>query len=1120
MTAPVLTGLDAPTFGESTVTTPQLIDSDVTLTDAEEDFAWSVLTVSGLLAEDIVSLQQSGPITVDGMGRVYFNGVWVAVFSGGVGDTFGVQFMSGGTTAIVEAVIEHLTYANLSSDPTAARTLIIDLKDAAGESLHRTPAFAQQGLPSGLEDSTSAGRPAPALVDIDADGDMDAVLGRYEGDLRYLENIGSSTSPLFVEITGAANPFDGIDVEWTSSPAFADMDGDGDFDLALGHPFSGVKYFENTGTPGAAVFVERTDGANPFAAVAGSYAKTALADLDGDGDIDAVVGRTDGTFNYYENIGAANAANLVQRTGAANPFDGVDISFSSSPALADVDGDGDLDLLAGDFYGRISYLENVGDANAPVFVRRTGDANPLNGANLHTAATIAVGDLDGDGDVDLVAGADSDGYFYFQNTTPRGVPFVITLQSGPTAGPDTITGTAAGETLEGQGGDDTLSGLDGNDILKGGEGADTLYGGDGDDSLRGEGGEDVIDGGLGADTLVGGEGDDLLTGGDGADMLNGGLGADGMSGGAGDDTYVVDALGDTVTENANEGHDTVRSTVAWTLGSDVEDLSLLGADAINGTGNALANRITGNGAANRIEGRAGDDVLGGGAGDDILDGGANNDTLDGGNGNDDLNGGDGDDTVNGGNGDDILTGGLGTNVLNGGAGNDYYNYVRAGDTIVDGQGVDTVYSYITYTLGSTLENLTLAWGMGALNGTGNALANVLNGNNSANTLLGLGGNDTIDGGAGVDTADGGAGNDSVRGGDGDDTLYGDIGNDSLYGDANDDRLYGGAGNDLLDGGAGVDLMAGGAGNDAYYVDDYRDTVTEAAGQGTDTVYVTTSYYQLGANIENLTAVGAGGFQLVGGNTANVITGGLAFDQLWGRDGNDTLISNGGGDAMGGGTGDDLYVIGADDAGAQITEYLNEGIDTVRSEITFTLTANVEKLVQTGSGDVDGTGNGLANTLTGNAGDNVLSGMAGADVITGGDGDDVIDGGLGNDRLTGGAGADTFVIDDEGWSTAPKDVDTILDLDFSAGDRIDLRGVDADINLDGDQDFHFVSAFTRHAGEARLVYSGDVTALQLDVDGDGKADYQVNIRGDVAGGALLTGSEPVGTGGWLGVFDPA
>jgi Ca2+-binding RTX toxin-like protein len=411
--------------------------------------------------------------------------------------------------------------------------------------------------------------------------------------------------------------------------------------------------------------------------------------------------------------------------------------------------------------------------------------------------------------------------------------------------------------------------------------------------------------------------------------------------------------------------------------------------------------------------------------------------------------------------------------------------------------------------------------MGALSGTGNALANILNGNNSANTLLGMGGNDTIDGGTGVDTADGGAGNDMVRGGDGDDTLYGDIGNDSLHGDANDDQLYGGAGNDLLDGGAGVDLMAGGAGNDTYYVSDYRDTITEAAGQGTDTVYVTTSYYQLGDNIENLTAVGAGGFQLVGGRTANVITGGLGFDQLWGRDGNDTLISNGGGDAMGGGTGDDLYVIGADDAGALITEYLNEGIDTVRSEITFTLAANVEKLVLTGSGDVTGTGNDLANTLTGTAGDNVLSGMAGADVIAGGDGDDIIAGGLGNDRLTGGAGADTFVIDDALWTPSRlggiKDVDTILDLDFSAGDRIDLRGVDADINLDGDQDFHFVKAFTRHAGEARLVHGGDGAILQLDVDGDGKADYQVNIRGDVASGAILTGSESVGTGGWLGVF---
>jgi Ca2+-binding RTX toxin-like protein len=246
----------------------------------------------------------------------------------------------------------------------------------------------------------------------------------------------------------------------------------------------------------------------------------------------------------------------------------------------------------------------------------------------------------------------------------------------------------------------------------------------------------VLTGNVANNALNGGLGNDTLLGGAGNDTLDGGLGADSLVGGVGDDSYVVDGLTDVVVENLGEGTDSVNAAVSYTLGANVENLILnVAGGAINGTGNTQDNALTGNASAN---------------------------VLDGGDGNDRLNGGGGNDTLLGGVGNDALDGALGTDSMVGGAGDDSYVVDSGLDVIVENasEGTDTVVTAVSYVLGANLENLTLHPAVGAINGTGNDLANVLTGNAANNALNGGLGNDTLLGGAGNDALNGGLGNDT------------------------------------------------------------------------------------------------------------------------------------------------------------------------------------------------------------------------------------------------------------------------------------------------------------------------------------------------------------------------
>ncbi|MFD2262933.1 hypothetical protein ACFSM5_08545 [Lacibacterium aquatile] len=933
-----------------------------------------------------------------------------------------------------------------------------------------------------------------------------------------------------------------------------------------------------------------------------------------------------------EVLSLAGTANL---TGTGNGLDNLVIGNAGRNLLLGDIGDDTLsggagndtliggagdDLLSGGTGNDLYRLETVSDAVSELAGEGQDTVQIAHsytlGANVEVLSLLGSANLNGtgDGDADTIIGNSGDNKLFGM------------------AGNDALTGGAGHDTLDGGAGADAMSGGSGDDLYVVDDLADRVVeaAGMGTDTVRasvdvtlsanvevlsltgssnlngtGDGDADTIIGNSGNNKLSGMAGNDVLSGGAGDDTLDGGAGVDTMSGGIGNDLYIVNVSTDTIVEAAGEGTDTVRAGTSYSLGANVEVLSLTGSGNISGTGDGDADTIIGNSGNNALSGMAGNDVLSGGVGNDTLDGGAGVDTMSGGTGNDlyivddgndlviegvgqgsdtiqsstdftlvanvevlsltgagNLNGtgdsdadtiignlGDnklsgmaGNDVLSGGAGSDTLDGGAGIDTLVGGIGNDFYIVDNAGDVLVEnaGEGTDTVAAGISYTLSGNIEVLSLT-GTGNISGTGSATNDTIIGNAGDNKLSGMAGNDVLSGGDGNDTLDGGTGVDRLSGGlgndlyvvddsgdlvvelagegtdtvlasddftlvtnvevlsltgsaningtgDGDaDTIIGNSGDNKLSGMAGNDVLSGGAGDDTLDGGVGADTMSGGVGDDFYVVDDAGDMLSEAAGEGTDTVAAGISY-TLGANVEVLSLTGSGnidgtgdgdGDTIIGNSGDNKLSGMAGNDVLSGGTGDDTIDGGAGVDTMSGGIGDDLYVV--DDAGDLLVELAGEGTDTVQSSISYTLSANVEVLSLTGSANINGTGDGDADTIIGNSGDNKLSGMAGNDVLSGGAGNDTLDGGAGVDSLSGGTGDDLYIVDDS--------TDVTVEL---AGEGIDTIQSTADYTL------------TANIEVLSLLGSGNLNGT-----GDGDADTIIGNSGDnklsgMAGDDVLSG----------------
>jgi Ca2+-binding RTX toxin-like protein len=610
------------------------------------------------------------------------------------------------------------------------------------------------------------------------------------------------------------------------------------------------------------------------------------------------------------------------------------------------------------------------------------------------------------------------------------------------------TGNVLSNLIVGNSGDNTLDGAQGNDTLTGGSGNDVYLVDDpldmvsesadsGIDEVRsavdfilGDALENLTLIGSGVTRATGNTLDNVLRGNNYSNTLDGGAGIDTLEGGTGDDVYQLGSDADVVIEQADSGIDTVRTSLAYALGDNLENLELLGDLSIDGKGNALPNLIVGNAGNNRLEGLAGDDTLIGLSGQDTLAGGDGNDTyaIDNtadvvvelaGQGRDRIissvsytltdtvedmqlvgasataaTGNAQDNALTGSEGDNTLDGGAGADTLIGGAGSDIYIVDTVGDLVfeLDDPGTDEVRASIDYTLGDQIENLSLL-GSVSLIGRGNSVSNKIDGNL---------GNNTLDGGLGADTFSGAAGDDVYviddagdvvieQSGEGIDEVRSSVsvvlaenvenllltGGTSIFGKGNqlNNLIIGNGAANTMEGAAGDDTMVGGSGDDLYLVTEVGDIIVEVANNGRDEVRSTVGYV-LTEHVENLVLQGSAS-SARGNALDNFITGNAE---------NNFIDGAAGSDSMAGGAGDDVYIV--ESTGDRVTETLGQGIDEVRASITYTLVDHVENLVLTGTANLSGYGNSLHNAITGNFGENTLDGGVGADTLSGGIGDDL------------------------------------------------------------------------------------------------------------------------------------
>jgi hypothetical protein len=250
----------------------------------------------------------------------------------------------------------------------------------------------------------------PAFGDIDNDGDKDLFMG-CGNSIGFYRNTGTSTVPAFIQVTDSL-PLNVNNFNY--SVAVGDLNGDNKKDLVVGfYSLAKLRYFRNTGTLNDPVFTytaSQLDTMNLSQASA-----PCLSDLDNDGDLDILVGNSSGRLTYYRNNGSASTFNYQF---VSNNYASVNVGNDAAPSLGDLDGDGDLDLLVGNRLGQIAFYRNTGSVSSPVFTFVTSNYASINA--FQNSVPVIV-DINGDTDPDLFVGNIKGGLYYYENWDVFGI---------------------------------------------------------------------------------------------------------------------------------------------------------------------------------------------------------------------------------------------------------------------------------------------------------------------------------------------------------------------------------------------------------------------------------------------------------------------------------------------------------------------------------------------------------------------------------------------------------------------------------------------------------------------------------------------------------------------------
>jgi Ca2+-binding RTX toxin-like protein len=1054
----------------------------------------------------------------------------------------------------------------------------------------------------------------PVLADIDGDGDLDLFVGvAATNAIKFFRNTGTVNAPVFTaEVSSFGLPVTpGLGV----SLDLVDIDGDGDLDAFVGADGGTITYFRNTGTSGAPNFVAQAS--NFGLTDVGDFANPAFVDIDADGDFDAFVGNGAGVTVFFRNTGSATAAAF---TLEASNFGLVDVGTNASPAFADVDGDGDFDALVGDRDGITHFHRNIGSASAPEFSR---EVYAFGIPNVDANANLALADLDGDGDLDVLLGNGIGDFRFIRDThtpvriTPSGNTVVteggatdtytVVLERAPTATVtvrlvtnDQVAGNVGKVTFTTENwsvaqtvtvralNDKAVEGRHAGQIQHTVSSADPLFNG-----IAGSVGIVVMDNdvqpstvrfvapvtnpfglpGVGSDQSptfadIDGDGDldaflGKYSGGRPMFLRNTGtatapefvqetspfpelyfveyfnsrpafadfdadgdldafIGYDGKApvfyrnvgtstapkflveegsfvlqrtlwgspefvdiDADGDfDVFLTDPAGTIFYRNTGtpQAPVLVKEDSAFGLGGaerhtfadidgDGDYDAMAGEHAgwvtvfIN-EGSASAAHFVPGGLVGAVPGPVN---VGYGAKPTLVDIDSDGDL-------------------------DLLVGNDAGNLL---------LYVSSPNrapvlSVISPVGyVDTMYDDVfepaqitlsasdadgnplTYGIvggtdvGGGKIRMDTAYGELLLDKTAGTV--VFTPDDAAIELLGAaaGVSFTITVTDGIETrqrvlkidfTQSGTtetkGADVLTGDSGNNRIDGLAGNDTLYGMQGADILLGGAGHDILDGGRGVDRMAGGPGNDTYFVRDVGDYVEELPGAGLDLVLSYIGNYTLPANVEDGHIMAAGNSNLTGNELNNTLRAGFGDNVLRGNTGRDTVSYE--------------YATAAVSVSLAVTDVQ----DTKGSG--FDRLVSIENLK----------GSEFNDTLTGSAGANVLAG------------------GMGQDILTGGLGADVFVFYWVTESAVGSTRDQISDFSVAQGDRLDLWGIDADETVAGNQAFvNLVSSATQYAaattftganaGPGQLYYDQIRQVLFGNTDADSAAEFSISLKGVTA-----------------------